>query len=174
MESENHELFKDLATQRYDRLGREIREKMELQAAYELVRQDLQGQIFQEAPSSDRNPGPIPQTGPGKPVEDPRIDLTGLSVDFTGAPNVLERVLRIGEAAGGRLLNATKVARFLIEAGVSRGKLENLRGNVSDALTGNPDYFMPVGPATFQFLGRDASPSVHPDETPIGGEEGLN
>ena len=174
MEKENHEPFLDILAQRYDRLGQEIRERVELQAAYELVRQDLQGQIFHEAPSSDPNPEAKPRTGPGKQVNDPRIDLTGLSVDFTGAPNVLERVLRIGEVAEGRLLNATRVARFLIEAGASHGKLENLRGNVSDALTNNPNHFEPVGPATFQFLGRDRSPSVAPEETPIEGEEGLN
>lgn len=174
MESENQELFMDELTRHYDKLGQEIREKMEIQAALGLTRAIFQGLSSSELVPSVQIHDHIPQTGPGKQVEDPRMDLTGLSVDFTGAPNVLERVLRIGEAAEGRLLKAKKVARFLIEAGVSRRTLENLRGNVSYALTGNPDYFMPVGPATLQFLGRDASPSVHPDETPIEVEEGLN
>ena len=97
-------------------------------------------------------------------MEDPRIDLGGLTVDFAGTPNVLERLFRIGEADPSKLLNSTKVARFLIDAGVSGGKLDNVRRNVDDALTNNPRHFKKVAPATFKFLGRHPPSSSQPSD----------
>ena len=51
-------------------------------------------------------------------LEHPETGLSGLYVDFHGAHNLLERIVRIGEAAEGKLLNSTKVAEFLIDSEV--------------------------------------------------------
>ena len=93
---------------------------------------------------------------------------------FTGSSNVLERLFRIGEADRSKLLNSTKVARFLIDAGVSGGKLDNVRRNVDDALTNDPRHFKKVAPATFKFLGRHPPSSSQPSDEQTQDEDDLN
>ena len=170
MESQNNKLVLDTLAQHYDILGQEIREKMELRAALGVTRAYLEGLSSCGTGLSIQILDHIPETGPGKQAEDPRIDLTGLSVDFTGSPNVLERLFRIGEADDNKLLNSTKGARFLIDAGVSSGKLDSIRRNVDDALTNNAQHFKRVAPGTFKFLGRNPPPSPQPSEDLIQDE----
>ena len=155
-----NEMVLDMLARHYDILGQEIKEKMETQAALGVTRAYFEALSPCGTAPGIQFLGHIPRTGPGKKVADPRIDLTGLSVNLSGALNNLERLFRIGEADQTKLLNVTKVAQFLIDAGISGGKLENVRRNVDDALTNNPGHFEKVAPGTFKFLGRNPSASA--------------
>ena len=89
-------------------------------------------------------------------------DLTGLAVDFTGAANLRERLIRIAQAGEGVLLNLTKVSRFLIEAGESQATIPNLRTNVYGIVNGSPDLFEKVSSGTYRYAGekiREDNPS---------------
>ena len=151
----------DTLTLQDEKLGREIKKKIELQAAMGLVRS-----YFEDLRHSRGH------SRPSVRVEDPETNLSGLFVDFSGSRNTLERVIRIGEAAEGKLLNATKVARFLIDAGESRGKLDSVRRNVGDALKLSPQYFEAVSPRIFRFLGRNATIPIQPLGERIPKEDG--
>ena len=166
MESQRYKSVLDALNRRHDELGQEIKERMGLQAAIGLVRTHFQGL------QSDRT-AILPRGLPAGP----ETSLTGLYVNFTGARNLLERLLRIGEAAKGKLLNSTMVARFLIDTEESQGKLNSVRRNVGQTFKMHPEYFEPVSIGTVRFLGRDATVPITPmrGELPDGvGSYGLN
>ena len=80
-------------------------------------------------------------------------DLTDLVVDFTGCASMLERLIRLAEAAEGRLLNTTKAAQCLIDNGQTKSKLENYRTEVNRALVNNPEVFARVSTGTYRYIG---------------------
>lgn len=94
----------------------------------------------------------------------PDIDLSGVHVNFDGARNLLERVIRIAETAPGTPLNVTQVARLLARHGETQAVVHNLAVNVKRAMDGRPDLFERVEEdrATYRYLG-DTS---HRQETP--------
>ena len=143
-----HEIVLDALDRHYEQLEYEIREKTELKAAIGLVRSHFQGArcVLCNSMSS-------------RPIDKPEINLAGVSVDFRGAGNLLERVIRIGEAveAEGKLLNATEVARFLIGMRQSGSRLDVLRRSVRDVLNNHPHYFEYLHPGTYRFLGRNGT-----------------
>ena len=151
METHGNKQVLDALTQQYDHLAREIKEKMELQAAVALVKAHFEGLA----------PTRVPYV-PSRRWEDSDTNLTGLLVDFSGARNTVERIIRIGEAAEGKLLNSTVVARFLIDSEESRGKVDTVRRDVGQLLKGHPEYFEPVSTGTYRFLGRDATVPIPP------------
>ena len=55
--------------------------------------------------------------GPNSTPQETATDLNDLVVDFNGVSNLRERLIRIAHVKEGVLLNITKVARFLIDAG---------------------------------------------------------
>ena len=95
-------------------------------------------------------------------------DLTGLIVDFAGAANLRERLIRIAQAGEGVLLNITEVSRFLIGVGESRATIPNLRTNVHDIVNGSPEFFEKVSSGTYRFveekLKEDNPSNEQPDE----------
>ncbi len=151
METQSYRPVLDALTQQYDNLGREIKEKMELQAAMGMVRIH-----FERLSRYDGRDEPY------RRPENAETSLIGLYVDFGGARNLLQRILRIGDAAEGKLLNATMVANFLIETGQSRGNLNSLRREVGQTFKRHPEYFEPVSTGTVRFLGRNATVPVPP------------
>lgn len=88
METQSYRPVLDALTQQYDNLGREIREKMELQAAMGMVRT-----YFERVSRYDAHEEPY------RRAENAETSMTGLLVDFRGARNFLELILRMGEAA---------------------------------------------------------------------------
>ena len=90
---------------------------------------DLPGDGAQ--PGAENQPGAEDQPGIG-PLEEPEAEKTipervrrsnsppelgDITVDFTGAENLPERVRRVAEAAGGMPLSPTVVTCFLVESG---------------------------------------------------------
>ncbi len=80
-------------------------------------------------------------------------DLTGVIAEFTGCTSILERLVRLAQAAEGRLLNTTKAAEFLIAHGQTKSKLEYYRSEVNRALVNNPDVFARVSSGTYRYCG---------------------
>lgn len=71
-------------------------------------------------------------------------DLSGLVVYFDGAKNLKERVLRIAKQAypHNKVLNTSKVTRFLIQAGVTdTDKADNLRPSVHRVFDDQPEVY---------------------------------
>ena len=97
------------------------------------------------------DPAPIPAQVPGPTEPHDKTDLSGLSVDFTGTHNMLDRIRRIGQAGKGRLLNLTKVSKFLLHAGESTASLQNLRNNVYSCMKDHPEYFEKVDSGTYLY-----------------------
>ena len=87
-------------------------------------------------------------------VEGEEDDLTGLVVDFTGCQSILDRLVRIGQAAPERLLNTTKTAQFLLANGQSRSDLKNYRTEVNRVLANKPEYFAKMSAGTYRYIGE--------------------
>ncbi|MYC36600.1 MAG: hypothetical protein F4X66_06760 [Chloroflexi bacterium] len=151
MEIHGNKPVLEALTRQYNQLGQEIKEKMELQAALGLVRT-----YFENLERSRTHTEAFTR------LEHPETGLSGLYVDFHGARNLLERIVRIGEAAEGKLLNSTKVARFLIDSEVSRGKVTTLRREVGQTLKLHPELFEPISTGNYRFLGRYATVPIPP------------
>ena len=80
-------------------------------------------------------------------------DLSGLIVDFTGAKNLQERVLRIALAMDGKEMNVSSVTRYLITSGQYNTTVKNFRSNVNRVFTGQNDIYHPTGPGSFVYVG---------------------
>ena len=98
-----------------------------------------------------RPPAPEQRQGPPKPLAHDTTDLSDLSVNFTGTNNLFERLRRIGQVAEGRLLNLTKVSKFLLASGESCATLRNLRNNVYSCLKDHPEHFEKVSSGNFRY-----------------------
>ena len=73
---------------------------------------------------------------------------TASDIDFTGARNVVERLVRIADRSGG-VINITKSAEIIIAAGLSRQRKENLRSSIYREVQGHPDWEK-VSPGMFR------------------------
>ena len=106
---------------------------------------------YAEPQTQDREPSPNP--GSTRPTN-PDTDISNLSVNFDGVVNLLDRLIRIGEAAEakGKLLNLTKITEFIIATGESTASKMNLRTNVGHALRENPEVFTKVRPGTYKYV----------------------
>ena len=91
------------------------------------------------------------------------IDLSGITVDFEGAKNLQERVLRVAEAAPGLYLNVTRAARFLIARDATQASLHNTRVGVQRVFEVHPEQFEKVRAATCEYLGGVSSAGPDPD-----------
>ena len=83
-------------------------------------------------------------------------ELGDISVDFTGAENLRERVRRIAEAAVGVPLSPTVVTRFLIESGQHTATVVNLRPTVYRAFLNQAHLYRRVGNGCFEIIPQDA------------------
>ena len=92
-----------------------------------------------------------------------RPELGDISVDFTGAANLQERVRRVALAAAAETpLSPTVVTRFLIESGQHSSKLINLRPAVYQAFRDHPDLYRRVGDGCFEIIRADDAPEASP------------
>ena len=94
------------------------------------------------------------------------IDLTGMTIDLTGAINLLDRLRRIGRAADGRLVNLTEMSRFIRESGASRATLKNLRSGVERAVREHPEHFERVAPGNYRYHDVSSGDRRHANEYP--------
>ena len=79
------------------------------------------------------------------------IDLTGMTIDLTGASNLFERVKRIGRAANGKLVNLTGMTHFIKDSGVSRASIKNLRSGVERIVREHPEHFVKITPGNYRY-----------------------
>ncbi len=63
----------------------------------------------------------------------------GIDIDFTGATNLHQRLVRIAEAMDGPL-DPMDMARCLIQRGQSKEMPKGLRGHITNALKDEPDF----------------------------------
>ena len=80
-------------------------------------------------------------------------DLSDLEVDFTGAKNLKERVLRIALAMDGKVMNVSSVTRLLVTSGQYNTTVKNYRSNVNRVFTEQPDIYQLAGPGNFIYVG---------------------
>ena len=82
-----------------------------------------------------------------------------LTVDLDGAETNLDKVVRVAEAAPGKLLNSTQVGRALQRSGAGT-RLQSLRVAAQRALERNSDLFEPVAgrQATYRYLASGHGP----------------
>ena len=94
--------------------------------------------------------------GPSRKVT-PDIDLSGVYVDFEGAGNPLQRMIRLGETLPGQKLNTTQAAQLLIRQGESTGSVHNLSVKLQRHVDENPDLFVRVEEhrATYRYTGGE-------------------
>ncbi len=101
------------------------------------------------APAPDRKARGAPRN---RQVE-ADIDLTAVTVDFTGAEEIPESLIRIAQTVPNLYLNTTQVAKLLLRQGVALSNLHNTRVTVQRAFDGHPDLFRRVRAATYEYTG---------------------
>ena len=84
---------------------------------------------------------------------DADIDLTEVTVDFTGAESTTEWLIRIAQTVPHLYLNTTQVARLLLRQEVVPSTLHNMRVNVQRAFDAQPELFRRVRAATYEYTG---------------------
>ncbi len=82
----------------------------------------------------------------------PRTELMGLRVDFTGSRNLKEKLVRIADATEDGILNATAVTRFLISSGQYKSTVKHMRPNVFNVFHDNPDLFERVSMGNWRLI----------------------
>ena len=80
----------------------------------------------------------------------------GVEIDFTGAANLLERVMRIAEAVDGPL-DAMEMARYLVDRRVSKADPHNLRSHIINAISGHAE-FVKVAPGKYRYVPEPQTP----------------
>ena len=93
-------------------------------------------------------------TDPETAVAD--VEMAGYSlvaIDFTGASNLTQRLVRIAQAVDGPL-DVKEIAHCLIQRGLSKAKARNLRSHIITALRDEPD-FSKVGEGKYEYLSKD-------------------
>lgn len=87
-------------------------------------------------------------------VADAEMDgYSSIAIDFTGAGNLTQRLVRIAQAVDGPL-DVKDMARFLIQHGLSKAKVRNLRSHIINVLRDEPD-FSKVGDGKYEYLLKD-------------------
>ena len=112
-------------------------EREELQTALRVLERFATGGMGTTVPSSEPDPYP------------------GVDINFIGANNLLERLIRIAEAVDGPL-EAVDMALCLIQRGVSNASRRNLRSHIINALRDDPD-FAKVAPGRYEYLPKAQS-----------------
>ena len=104
---------------------------------------------------------------------DPDTDLSGLFVDFVGAPNIDERVRRLAVVAekNDKLLNTTAATHYLLDVGQSTATVKNLRTSIHKAIAARPELYKKVSPGKHRYLGADAHPQVEQTDPLPAGED---
>ena len=149
-----------------DQAIKEIREHLQSQLtdrevlAQALVIIERQGGVA-VVPTATSPAARAPTTSTRAVPED--IDLSGVVVSFEGAQNLQERVVRVAEAAPGRYLNTTRVARYLIEHDTTQATLHNARVGVQRIFEAHPERFEKVRAATYRYLGNGSGAGPDPD-----------
>ena len=77
-------------------------------------------------------------------------DYSLVAIDFTGASNLTQRLVRIAQAVDGPL-DVRETARCLIQHGLSKAKARNLRSHIINVLRDEPD-FSKVGDGKYKYL----------------------
>ena len=80
-------------------------------------------------------------------------DYSSVAIDFTGARNLTQRLVRIAQAVEGPL-DVRETAQCLIEHGLSKAKARNLRTHIINVLRDEPD-FSKVGDGKYEYLLKD-------------------
>ena len=70
-------------------------------------------------------------------------------MDFRGADNVGERLIRIAERNGG-IVNPTSAAQLFIDAGLTQSKKDNMRSTIHRTLQEKPETWEKVGAGKFR------------------------
>ena len=78
---------------------------------------------------------------------------TGVAINFTGANNLTQRLVRIAQAVDGPL-DVRETAQCLIQHGLSKAKARNLRSHIINTLRDEPD-FSKVGDGKYEYLSKD-------------------
>ena len=78
---------------------------------------------------------------------------TGVAIDFAGAGNLTQRLVRIAQAVDGPL-DVRETAQCLIQHGLSKAKARNLRSHIINTLRDEPD-FSKVGDGKYEYLSKD-------------------
>ena len=78
---------------------------------------------------------------------------TGVAINFTGANNLTQRLVRIAQAVDGPL-DVRETAQCLIQHGLSKAKARNLRSHIINTLRDEPD-FSKVGDGKYEYLPKD-------------------
>ena len=115
----------------------------------------MQGAQNIGAAPAEFDPAPV-NTGRGAPRNrhiDADIDLTTVTVDFTGAESIPEWLIRIARAVPDLYLNTTQVSKLLLRHEVTSSTLHNTRVNIQRALDGHPELFRRVRAATYEYTG---------------------
>ena len=97
----------------------------------------------------------------GKSATDPETavadaeteDYSLVAIDFTGANNLTQRLVRIAQAVDGPL-DVRETAQCLIEHGLSKAKARNLRSHIINVLRDEPG-FSKVGDGKYEYLLKD-------------------
>ena len=76
-----------------------------------------------------------------------------VTIDFTGASNLPQRLARIAQAVDGPL-DVRETAQCLIQHGLSKAKVRNLRSHIINVLRDEPD-FSKVGDGKYEYLLKD-------------------
>ncbi len=93
-------------------------------------------------------------TGPDIAVPVVKSDgYAGVTIDFTGTSNLPQRLVRIAQAMDGPL-DVRETAQCLIEHGLSKAKVRNLRSHIINVLRDEPD-FSKVGDGKYEYLLKD-------------------
>ena len=77
-------------------------------------------------------------------------DYSSVAIDFNGAGNLTQRLVRIAQAVDGPL-DVKETARCLIQHGLSKAKARNLRSHIINVLRDEPD-FSKVGDGKYEYL----------------------
>lgn len=110
-----------------------------------------------ETPCGQTHAEPPSQTSPGL------ARLLALDINMDGTKNLIERVRRIAQLAGGPL-NVWDLADYLIDRGCYSGKRVNLRSHVHTAMSEDPE-FIKAGKNLWDFV-----PAVQDLMTPAGSD----
>ena len=109
-------------------------ERAELQTALRVLERFATGSAGTVSPSGEPDP------------------YSGVDIDFTGASNLRERVVRIAEAVDGPL-NSMDIARCLVHRGISKAAPPNLRSHITNALADDAD-FAKIAPGRYEYMPR--------------------
>lgn len=98
--------------------------------------------------------------------EDPDIDLSDISVDFTPARNQTEKLFILFEAAArrGKFLNIGKVAEYMMRHTDTTAKLRSMKTAVYHAIKDHIEHFQKIGGTTYKYTPERQGTEEEPEE----------